>query len=158
MLGAGPRDADDVGLLEGVIANQAGGHLAAQKDDRGRVHVRVGQTGDGIGRPRPRGHDHHTGAARDAGIALGHMHGPLLVAHQDVLERRVVKRVISGQYRAPGITEDGIDTFGHEGLDDDPSTGERGGLREFWLLVCGRGRGLAACCHLSYPAGVAGLL
>ena len=38
VLGAGPGDADGVGLLEGVVADHEGRDLAGQDDDRDRVH------------------------------------------------------------------------------------------------------------------------
>ncbi len=40
-----------------------------------------------------------------AGIAVGHVHGALLVAHQDVTDGKFAQRVVRGQNRAPGIAE-----------------------------------------------------
>ena len=53
VLCAGPRDAGRVGFLESVIADQVRRDLAGQADDRHRVHQRVGQAGDRIGRAGP---------------------------------------------------------------------------------------------------------
>ncbi len=50
VLGAGARDADRVAFLEGVVADQMRRHLTGDADDRDRIHERVGQAGDGVGR------------------------------------------------------------------------------------------------------------
>jgi hypothetical protein len=34
VLGAGPGDADDIDLLEGIVADQTGWHLAGKDDNR----------------------------------------------------------------------------------------------------------------------------
>ena len=44
------RDADDVGLLEAVRADQVGAHLAGDEDGRDRVHHRVGDGRDEVRR------------------------------------------------------------------------------------------------------------
>ena len=56
VLGAGPRDADGVGLLERVVADQVGSDLAGETDDRNAVHERVGKACDRVGGTWPRGH------------------------------------------------------------------------------------------------------
>ena len=48
VLGAGPRDADRVALLEGVVADQVRGYLAGDADDGNGIHQRVGQPGYGV--------------------------------------------------------------------------------------------------------------
>ena len=46
------RDADDVGLLEGVLAEQRARDVAGDRHHRDRVHHRRGQAGDEVDRPR----------------------------------------------------------------------------------------------------------
>ena len=107
VLGAGPGDADRVAFLEGVGADQMGGHLAGEHDQRNGIHQRVGEAGDRIGGAGARGHQHHARLAGGAGIAFGGMSGALLVAHQHMGDaiRRLEERVIDRQHRAAGIAE-----------------------------------------------------
>src|SRR5208283_2223448 len=57
VLGARAGDADEVGLLESIIADHRGRDLARQNYHRGGIHVRVGDSGDGIGGAGPRSDD-----------------------------------------------------------------------------------------------------
>jgi hypothetical protein len=117
MLGAGPRDADGVGLLERVGADHEGRHLARQNDDRDRIHQRVGQAGDGVGRAGAGGHEHDPGLAGGARIAFGGMHRALFVAHEDVADGVLLEDlVIDRQDRAAGIAEYDVDALILEGL------------------------------------------
>ena len=52
VLCAGPRDADGVGFLKSVGADELARHLTADDDQRRRIHVSVGDAGDRIGRAR----------------------------------------------------------------------------------------------------------
>ena len=52
VLGAAAGDAGRIAFLEGVGADQMGRHLAGDADQRDRVHERVGEPGDGVGRAR----------------------------------------------------------------------------------------------------------
>ncbi len=49
MLGAMAGDADRVGFLEGVRADQMGRHLAGDADQRNGIEQGVGEAGDGVG-------------------------------------------------------------------------------------------------------------
>ena len=116
VLGAGPGDADRVGLLEGVVADQVRRHLAGEADDRHAIHQRVGEAGDGVGGAGAGGHQHHADLAGRAGIALGGVHGALLVADQDVAQRVLLEdRVIDRQDGAAGIAEDMLDALVDQG-------------------------------------------
>ena len=55
VLGDRHRDAADVGLLERVGADRRARHLAGDRDDRHRVHRRVGERRDEVGRARATG-------------------------------------------------------------------------------------------------------
>lgn len=110
MLGAGAGDADGIGLLEAVGADQEGRNLPGQHDDGDRIHQRIGQPGDGIGRARSRGDQDDPRLAGRAGIALGHVDGALFVAHQDVPDVVLLENlVINGKYRPARIAEYRID-------------------------------------------------
>ena len=65
--------------------------------ERDAVHVRVAQRRDDV-RGRRTARDHgHAGAAGRVRVALGHVAGALLVAHEDVADRRVDQRVVDGE-------------------------------------------------------------
>ena len=54
VLCAWTADADVIGFLKGVVADQVGGHLTREGYQRNRIHVSVGQTGNDIGHSRAR--------------------------------------------------------------------------------------------------------
>ena len=97
VLGARARDAERVALLEGVGADRRRAHLTGDADHRDRVHEGVHQRRDEVGRRRPGGHHRHARLAGDVGVALGHVPGALLVAHQHVPDRRLEQRVVGRQ-------------------------------------------------------------
>ena len=119
VLGAGARDADEIGLLESVVANHRGRHLARKDDHRRRIHVGVGDASNGVGRARARGNQHDARPSTNARIALGHVGRALLMANEDVPNLRVEQSVVSGQNCAAGIAEDYIDAFSDQALDND---------------------------------------
>ena len=119
VLGAGPRDADRVAFLERVIADQMGGDLAGDADERDRIHQRVGQTGHRIGGAGAGRDQHRADLAGRARIAFRRMHRALLVAHENVPDFVLLEdRVIDRQDRAAGIAEDVLHALIGEGLDD----------------------------------------
>src|SRR3546814_12085349 len=68
---------------------------------------------------RPRRHHGDAGAAGHVGIALGHVPGALLVAHEDVADRAVEERVVDREDASARQPEDGVDPLHLEGLDED---------------------------------------
>jgi hypothetical protein len=63
----------------------------------------------------------------DAGIAFGHVHRALFVAHQNVPDVVLLKYlVIDRQHCAAGIAKDHLDTLILQGLNHHPRTGHRG--------------------------------
>jgi hypothetical protein len=119
VLGAGPGDADRVALLEGVIADQMGRHLARYADHGNRIHQRIGEAGDGVGGTRTRSHEHHPDLAGRARISLGGVHRTALLAHQDVLDLVLLEQlVIDRQHRPAGIAEHVLDPLVGQRPDD----------------------------------------
>jgi hypothetical protein len=113
------RDAADVGFLEGVRADRGRRHLAGDRDDRHRVHVRVGDRGDQVGRPRSRGRHADPDPAGGLRVPLRGVAGALLVPDQHVpdgggVEQRVVRR----QDRAAGDAEHDVRTDRLERVDE----------------------------------------
>ena len=118
MLGAGPGDADDVGLLKGVVADQMGRHLAGQADHRNTVHHGVGETGDAVGGARTRGHQNDADLAGRTRVTLGRVNRRLLVAHQHMTQFILFEDgVIDRKYSAAGITEYEIDALVDQSLE-----------------------------------------
>jgi len=127
VLGARAGDADGVGLLEGVRADQVGGDLAGDDHQGDGVQQGVDDAGDGVGGPGAGGHQAHARLAGGAGVALGRMGRALFVAHQDVMQARLVEQgVVDRQDRAARIAEDGVYALIHQGAHDD--LGARQGL------------------------------
>ena len=113
MLGDRPRHADGVALLEGIVADQLGGDLPREDDDRHRVQVRVGDAGDGVGGTRPAGDEHRADRAGGFGIPLGRVRAPLFVANEHVFEGRLDARhlVVNLDDGPTGMPEDDLDAF-----------------------------------------------
>ncbi|MNS88500.1 hypothetical protein D3C72_1224780 [compost metagenome] len=105
-------DTDRVALLESVLANGVGRHVAGDHHHRDRVEVRGGNAGDGIGHAGTGGHQRYAHLAGRPCIAVCGMNRGLLVAHQDVLELLLlVELVVDVQHCAAGIAPDVLDAF-----------------------------------------------
>ena len=61
---AGARDTDNINLLKRIVADQRGRHLPGKHHQRHRIHIRIGNAGDGIGRPGAGSDQHHTRSMR----------------------------------------------------------------------------------------------
>jgi hypothetical protein len=141
VLGARAGDPGGVALLEGVVADQVGGHLTAEADDRHAVHQRVGQSGHRIGGARTRGHDDHPDLAGGAGIAFGAVHRAPFLADENMADPVLLKQlVVYRQDGAPGITEYIRDALIHERPKDNLCTGHLV-VRHDSALLCRRGSG-----------------
>ena len=121
VLGRGARDADVVGLLEGVVADQVRRHLAREGDDRDRVHERVLQRRHEVGRRRTRGDQADAGPAGRPGVALGRVPGGRLLADEDVAYAlEVVQDVVDRQHGPAGQAEDEVHAFALQALEQYP--------------------------------------
>ena len=110
VLGDRHGDAGDVGLLEGVRADQRAADLPGHGDHRDRIHLRVGQRCHQVGGPGTRGGHHDADLPGGVRVAAGCVAGTLLVANQDVPQLlRVEQRVVDGEHGAAGDTEDDLD-------------------------------------------------
>ena len=77
----------------------------------------IGQTGDGVGKPRGRVH-YHPRSAGDTPPRVGHVHGRLLVAGVDDPKAHVVQHVERGQDMVSRQREDGVHAFELECVGD----------------------------------------
>ena len=120
MLGTGPRDADRIAFLEGVVADEMRRHLPRQHDQGNGIHQRIGEAGDRIRRAGTGGDEHDSGLAGGAGIAFRGMNRTLLVADEDVLDVVLLEdRVVDRKDRAAGIAENMFHALVPERADDD---------------------------------------
>ena len=119
VLGAIAGDAGRVAFLERVRADQMRRHLPGDADERDRVHERVGEASDRIGRARPGGDEQHADPAGRAGVAFGRVRGALFMAHENMAERILAENgVVDRQDRAAGIAEDEVDSLVLQRFDD----------------------------------------
>ena len=94
VLGAGAGDAHGVGLLKGVGADHEGRHLTGQHHKRNGIEQRIRKARDRIRGTGAGGHQHHARFASGTGIAFGGVHRPLLMAHQNVFDRILLKDLV----------------------------------------------------------------
>ncbi len=74
--------------------------------------------------PGPLGHDRYSRPTGRERVSLGHVSRTLLVAHEDVSDRRVDERVVDRQDRAAGQAEHHVDALALEALDQGLGSGE----------------------------------
>ena len=118
-------DADDVGLLEGVRAHQRREDLAGDGEEGHGVHVGVGDRRHEVRGARSGGRDRDADLAGCRGVTLGGVTGALLVADEDVAERRRVhERVVDREDRAAGQAEHVGHPQQFERTDDGRGSGE----------------------------------
>ncbi len=112
-------DAENVGLLERILAEHPGHRLAADHEHRDGIHHRGHQAGHGISRSGTRGHEHRGRTTGRTGIAVGHVNRALLVADEDELHLRLdrFKSVEDGDGCSAGVAEDVFDAEVIEGFD-----------------------------------------
>ena len=116
---AGARDAEGVGFLEGVAADELGVHLAGDGDDGDGIHHGVDQAGDQVGGAGAGSGAADADLAGGARIAFGGEAGVLFVAHEDVADVAVVEGVVKRQGDAAGIAEEAVDAFARQAFEQD---------------------------------------
>lgn len=85
-LGASTGDTDNIGFLERVGTDQAGGHLTAEDDHGSTVRKGILHGGDNVGGSRAGGDEDDTGLSRGTGVAFGHVSGALFMSREDEVE------------------------------------------------------------------------
>ena len=96
-------------------------------DHRHGIHVCGGQPGNEVQRAGPGGGEHDAWLAAGAGVAVGHVRGPLLVPDQDVFELGMLGQVlVDGQVGAARVAEDVLDTLALQRLQDHVRSGQLG--------------------------------
>ena len=111
VLGAGTGDAEGVGFLEGVAADEFAGDLAGDGDDGDGIHHGVDQAGGEVGGAGAGGGAADADLAGGARVAFGGEGGIFLVADEDVADLVVVEDVVEGEGDAAGVAEDAIDAL-----------------------------------------------
>ena len=111
VLGDRHGDAGGVALLEGVRADGGVRHLTGDADQWHRVEVGVAEGGDDVGGGGSAGDHGAAGPAGGVRIAGCHVAGALLVADQDVADRRVDERVVDREDRPAGQAEQQVDAL-----------------------------------------------
>ncbi|MEJ7604674.1 MAG: hypothetical protein WKG01_42870, partial [Kofleriaceae bacterium] len=105
VLDDGHRDAERVGLLEAVRADQVGAHLPGDHDQRDRVQHRVDDRSDDVGGAGSARRERDADPAGRLRVALGRVAAAGLVAHEDVPDSAVVQRVVGGDVGPAGEAE-----------------------------------------------------
>jgi hypothetical protein len=125
VLHARAGNADRVGFLKRVVADQVRRYLAGDHHHRDRVHVRGGDAGHGVGGAGAGRDQHHARLTGGARVAVGRVRGRLLVAHQDVLDVLLaVQGVVDVQHGATRVAEYVPHALIAQETDDDFGAGE----------------------------------
>ncbi len=111
MLGDGQGDASDISLLKGIGADQLTAHLTCNTNDRGRVQHRRRDAGHHVGGSGAGGGHGYTSPPARARIAIRHVSGALLMAHQYVMDLAVLEGIVSRQNGAARVSEDVCHAF-----------------------------------------------
>ena len=120
VLGHRQGDAVDVDLLEGVLADERGRHVAGDRDHRDRVEERRADPGDEVRRARAARPEADADPTGDPRVPIGRVGAALLVADEHVAQLRVVaEHVVEGQHDAARVPEEDVDALTEERLADD---------------------------------------
>src|SRR5208337_4236208 len=111
MFGTGARYAERIRFLKRIAADQFGGNLAGERDNRDRVHHGVDESGDevrsaGTGR---RATDAHSSSG--ARIAFRGETSVLFVPHQNMPDLVIIHRIVQRERDAAGVSENAIDVL-----------------------------------------------
>ena len=106
VLGDRESNASDVGFLKCIGADQFAAHLTGNTNDRRRIHHRRGNASHHVGGPRAGGGHGNSHLSTGACVAVRHVGGALLMAHQHVMNAAVLQGIVSRQDCASRISED----------------------------------------------------
>ena len=111
------RDAGDVDLLEGVLADERAGHVAGDGDHGHGVQLRRGDAGHQVRGAGTAGAEADADPPAGAGVAVGRVGSTLLVADEDGTQLGVVgPNVVERQDDAARVAEDDLHALADEGL------------------------------------------
>ena len=119
MLGSRTRDAECIGFLECVGANQSAGHLTGKRNDRDRIQQRIDQAGSKVGGAGARRGTAYAGFAGSPNVALRGEGGILFMPHQYVPDRVIEQGVIKRDGNSTRIPINGVDAFAHQAFKQD---------------------------------------
>ena len=113
------RDPGDVALLKRVRPDQRRPHLTGDAHERRRVHPGIRDRRHEVRGARARRRDRNADATGRAGIPLCHVPRALLVAGQDVANRRAARHGVVGRHdRTAGNPEHHLDALGLQRAED----------------------------------------
>ena len=118
VLGNRQRDAGHVGFLKRIGPDELAAHLAGDAHDRRRVQHRRRDAGHHVRGAGARGGDRDTDSAARPRVAVGHVRGALLVAHEDVADGIIEHGVVGRQNRPARIAEHVGHSLPHETFPD----------------------------------------
>ena len=111
VLADGACNADRIALLERIEPDSGSRHLSGDDDHWGRIHECGGDAGHGVGHPGAGGDDDDTHLAGRTRVAVGSVHGALLVPHKYVLDGVLpMQRVVDVQNRSTGVAPEALST------------------------------------------------
>ena len=99
------RDAADVRLLEGILADVGIADLPRNADERDRIHVRRRDARHEVRAAGAGRRQTHADLARRTRVAVRRMSRSLLVAHEDMGKLLRVNRIVEVEHRAARIAE-----------------------------------------------------
>ena len=97
--------------------------LPGDAHHRDRIEHRGRDPCDEVRRPGTGRRHADADPARGARVPVGHVRGALLVANEDVADRRLEHRVVRGHDRPAGVAEDDLDPFASERLPENLCAG-----------------------------------
>ncbi len=153
VLGAGARDAERVGFLKRVAADQLGGNLAGDGDHRNGVHHRIHQAGNQIGGAGAGRGATNAHASRGARVAFGRERRVLLVPHQDVADGMVVESIVQRQRHAARIAENAVYVLTNQALQQNLGARHQLRFRHAARSMRRGGRHLSSIIALPVPMG-----
>jgi hypothetical protein len=112
------RDADRVRFLEAIGAQQLGADLAGEEDHRDRVHHRVHDRRDQVGRAGARGREGDADLAGRLRVALGRVARAGLVPDEDMMDVRIDEGVVGRKVGATRISEYDVHALRLQALHD----------------------------------------
>ena len=119
MLGDRQSHAGYIRFLKGICANRAACDLPGDRHNRRRIHHRRRQPCNQIGRAGAAGRNRYADLARRPRITIRHMRRALFMAHQHMMNLRILgHRIIRRQNCAAGVAEHHIHPFTQQTFHD----------------------------------------